>query len=101
MLGAMGATPQTLRRVFLWLGGLLVVLGGGSGLLLGLGGALVLDRFRLLKLSGAFFIDYVPFRVTAGDLLAVLAAVTALTLLCAGWAARRAAALEPVEALRR
>ncbi len=101
MLGAMGATPRDLRRVFLWLGGLLVALGGGSGLLLGMGGSWLLDRFRLLRLGEAFFIDYVPFRVDAGDLALVIGAVAALTLACAGVAARRASALRPVEALRR
>lgn len=101
MLGAMGATPRTLRRVFLWLGGLLVAIGGGCGVALGTAGAWLLDRWRVLRLGEAFFIDYVPFTLRPADLAAVVAAVTLLTLLCAGWAARRAAALSPVEALRR
>ena len=101
MLGAMGATPRELRRVFLWLGGLLVALGGGAGLALGVGGAWLLDRTRLLRLGEAFFIDYVPFRVQLPDLLMVLGAVALLTLMCAGVAARRATVLNPVEALRR
>lgn len=101
MLGAMGATPGALRRVFLWLGGLLVALGGGAGLALGVGGSWLLDRTRLLRLGEAFFIDYVPFRVQAADLLLVLAAVAGLTVLCTWVAARRATVLSPVEALRR
>ena len=101
MLGAMGATPRDLRRVFLWLGGLLVALGGGLGLAVGVGGAWLLDRTRLVRLGEAFFIDYVPFRVDPLDLLLVLAAVAGLTFLCAAVAARQATALSPVEALRR
>ena len=101
ILGAMGAPPRLLRRIFLWLGGLLVMLGGGAGLAIGVGGSWLLDRTRLLRLGEAFFIDYVPFRVHAVDLLLVLAAVAGLTLLCAGLAARRATVLTPVEALRR
>jgi lipoprotein-releasing system permease protein len=101
MLGAMGATPRALRRVFLWLGGLLVALGGGAGLAIGIGGSWLLDRSRLLRLGEAFFIDYVPFRVQIADLTVVSAVVAALTFLCAGYAARRAAALSPIEALRR
>lgn len=101
MLGAMGATPRELQRVFLWLGGLLVALGGGAGLALGVGGSWLLDRSRVLRLGEAFFIDYVPFRVELPDLLLVLAAVVLLTFLCAGVAARRATGLSPVEALRR
>ncbi|MFQ5351260.1 MAG: ABC transporter permease, partial [Thermoanaerobaculia bacterium] len=101
MLGAMGATPRELRRVFLWLGGMLVTLGGGAGLALGVSGSWLLDRTRLVRLGEAFFIDYVPFRVQAPDVLLVLAAVAALTFLCAAIAARQATAMSPVEALRR
>jgi lipoprotein-releasing system permease protein len=101
MLGAMGATPKEVRRVFLWLGGLLVALGGGIGIAVGVAGSWLLDRTRLVRLGEAFFIDYVPFRVELPDLLLVLAAVAVLTFLCAGVAAKRAAALRPVEALRR
>ena len=101
MLGAMGATPSDLRRVFLWLGGLLVALGGGAGLAVGVAGSWLLDRTRLVRLGEAFFIDYVPFRIEAADLALVLLAVALLTLLCAGVAARRATLLSPVEALRR
>ena len=101
MLSAMGATPGELRRVFLWLGGLLVALGGGAGLALGVGASWMLDRSRVLRLGEAFFIDYVPFRVELSDLMLVLAAVALLTFLCAGVAAKRASGLSPVEALRR
>ena len=101
MLGAMGATPRELRRVFLWLGGMLTALGGGLGLAVGVAGAWLLDKTRLLRLGEAFFIDYVPFRVVPADLALVLAAVAALTFVCAGFAARQATALTPVEALRR
>ncbi len=101
MLGAMGATPRELRRVFLWLGALLTALGGGLGLAVGVAGSWLLDETRLLRLGEAFFIDYVPFRVEAPDLLLVLAAVAGLTFLCAAVAARQATALSPIEALRR
>jgi lipoprotein-releasing system permease protein len=101
MLGAMGATPRELRRVFLWLGALLTALGGGLGLVVGVAGSWLLDETRLLRLGEAFFIDYVPFRVEAPDLLLVLAAVAGLTFLCAAVAARQATALSPIEALRR
>ncbi len=101
MLGAMGATPRELRRVFLWLGALLTALGGGLGLVVGVAGSWLLDRTRLLQLGEAFFIDYVPFRVQLPDLLLVLVAVAGLTFLCAGVAARQATVLSPVEALRR
>lgn len=102
MLGAMGARPQTLQRIFVWLGGLLVCAGAGAGLTAGIGGAWVLDRYRLLSLPDqVYFLDHVPFLVRAPDVAIVVGATVILTFWCARYAARRAATLRPVEALRR
>lgn len=102
MLGAMGASPQVLRRSFLLLGALLAGLGaiGGGGL--GVGAAVVLDRYRLLRLpERVYFLDYVPFVVQPVDLAMVLGLTLALALGCSFYAAKRAAELDPVEAIHR
>lgn len=102
MLGAMGASAADLRRTFLWLGMLLGGAGGALGAALGLAASFVLDRYRLIALpERVYFLDYVPFRVLPLDLATVLGLTLILTLGCAAWAAGRAAALRPVEALRR
>lgn len=102
MLGAMGASPAMLRRSFLLLGALLAGLGATVGGALGVGGALVLDRYRLLRLpERVYFLDYVPFVVQLWDLAAVVLLTLVLALACSYYAAQRAAALDPVEALRR
>ena len=102
MLGAMGAAPSELRRIFLWLGGLLVGLGALIGLILGVGGAWLLDRYELLSLpSQVYFLDHVPFLVRAQDVLAIVGTTVVLTFACSFFAAHRAASLWPVEALRR
>ncbi|MGE5233449.1 MAG: ABC transporter permease [Acidobacteriota bacterium] len=102
MLGAMGASAADLRRTFLWLGMLLGGAGGALGAALGLAAAFVLDRYRLIALpERVYFLDYVPFRVLPLDLATVLGLTLILTLGCAAGAAARAAALRPVEALRR
>ncbi len=101
MLQAMGARPRELRRAFLVLGALLGALGLGLGGVLGVGGAWLLDRYRLLSPPGdIYFLDHIPFRVEAPDLLATFAATVALIATSTLYAARRAAALRPVEALR-
>ena len=102
MLGAMGAPAPDLARAFLLLGGLVAGIGMLLGATLGVGGAWVMDSYRLLRVPGqVYFLDYVPFLVKGGDLALVLATTLALALVSAFWAAQRAAALDPVEALRR
>lgn len=102
VLLTLGATPRVLRRAFLWLGALLAVLGTTLGSLLGVGAAVVLDRFRVLKIPGdVFFVDYIPFLVRPRDLSAILAVTMVLALASTLYAAGRAAALDPVEAMRR
>ncbi len=101
MLQAMGATPQELGRAFAWLGGLLGVLGLSLGSALGVGGAWLLDHYRLLRPPGdVYFIDHIPFRVEPVDLLTVLVLTLGLTLLSTLLAARRASGLGVVDAWR-
>lgn len=101
ILGAMGATPSALRNAFLYLGGLLAGLGVALGAAFGLLGAWVLDRYHLVALPRrVYFLDHVPFVVRPGDLAAVLGLTIVLALACSAYAAQRAAALSPVEALR-
>ena len=102
ILGTMGATPGALRRAFLILGGLVAGSGMLIGTVLGVGGALVLDRYRLIEVPGrVYFLDYVPFLVKPLDLVLVLALTLLLALASALYAARRASSLDPVEAMRR
>ncbi|HEX4965154.1 MAG TPA: FtsX-like permease family protein [Thermoanaerobaculia bacterium] len=102
MLGTLGATPAALRQAFVLLGGLVAGLGLLVGTILGVGGSWVLDHYRLVPVPGrVYFLDYVPFRVEAPDLIVVLLLTLGLALASSLYAAQRAAALDPVEALRR
>lgn len=102
MLGAMGAGPSALRQAFILLGGLVSGSGLLAGVVLGVGGAWILDRYRLVPVPGrVYFLDYVPFRVEAQDLLFVVLVTGALALSASAYAAQKAAALDPVEALQR
>jgi lipoprotein-releasing system permease protein len=100
MLGAMGATPAALARAFLLLGAMLAGIGLAAGIALGAGGAAVLDRYELIALPGQVYIfDHVPFVVRGGDVAAVAGLTLALALGFSLYAARRAAAIDPVAAL--
>jgi lipoprotein-releasing system permease protein len=102
MLATLGATPAALRQAFVLLGGLVTGLGIVLGAILGVGGAAVLDRYRLVPVPGrVYFLDYVPFLVKPLDLALVLLLTLGLALASALYAAQRAATLDPIEALRR
>ena len=102
MLATMGATPAALRQAFVLLGGLVAGSGIALGTVIGVGGAVVLDRYHLLPVPGrVYFLDYVPFLVKPLDLALVLVLTLALALASALYAAQRAATLDPIDALRR
>ncbi len=101
-LFAMGATEQSVRRVFFWIGGILATAGASIGALVGLSAAFVLHHFELLRLpEQVYFLDFVPFVVRGADLVAVLSSCLGLALACSYLAARRVSSLKPSEALRR
>ncbi|HEX5761024.1 MAG TPA: FtsX-like permease family protein [Thermoanaerobaculia bacterium] len=102
MLGAMGATAGEVGGAFLLLGALVGGLGTAAGAVLGVAGAWVLDRYELLPVPGrVYFLDYVPFLVRWQDLVVVLALTLFLALVSSYYTARRAAAMDPIEAMRR
>jgi lipoprotein-releasing system permease protein len=102
MLATMGATPAALRQAFVLLGGLVAGSGIALGTVIGVGAAMVLDRYHLLPVPGrVYFLDYVPFLVKPLDLALVLVLTLALALASALYAAQRAATLDPIDALRR
>lgn len=102
VLLTLGTTPRTLRRAFLCLGALLALLGTALGSALGVGLAVAFDRLRVLRLPGeVFFVDYIPFQVRPRDLAVILAVTLGLSAAASLYAAARAAALDPVEAMKR
>jgi lipoprotein-releasing system permease protein len=102
MLGTLGATPAALRWAFVLLGGLVSGFGMTIGTVLGVGFAWLAEHYRWFPVPGrVYFLDYVPFLVQPRDLLLVLLLTMGLALASSFYAAQRAAALDPVEALRR
>jgi lipoprotein-releasing system permease protein len=104
VLAAIGLSPRALARVFLLYGGAL----GAAGTALGLGLAWVISwsftRFEVLsfgpEIAEVYFLDSVPLRLAAGDALAIGAFSLAVTAAACWLPARRAARLDPAEALR-
>ncbi|MEO1085538.1 MAG: lipoprotein-releasing system transmembrane subunit LolC, partial [Acidobacteriota bacterium] len=96
-----GATSRDISTAFLTLGAALALGGLAVGGASGVGLALLLDHFGLISPPGEiYYIDHVPFRLLGRDLLAVVGATLVFTLACTVYGARRAAALQPIEALK-
>ena len=99
---ALGATPRQIQRLFELQGLRIGAVGTAWGLGVSVPFCLVADHYRLIKLPAAVydFITFLPFRLHPSDLVLV-----ALFPLVVAWAAsrypaRRAASVDPVDALR-
>jgi lipoprotein-releasing system permease protein len=82
-LMSLGASPSTVRMVFLYEGLLIVLVGTLGGLLLGLGICYAQIRFEFVQLAGTV-VDAYPVKVLASDLVLVFATVVAIGML-ASW----------------
>ncbi|BDU78221.1 ABC transporter permease [Mesoterricola sediminis] len=102
VLLALGATPAQVQRLFELQG----VRIGAVGTLWGLGTSvplcLLADHYRLIKLPSAVydFITYVPLRLSVTDILVVAAFPLLVAWAASRYPARRAASVDPVDALR-
>jgi lipoprotein-releasing system permease protein len=101
VLVSMGAKKRQVRRIFIYQGLLIGVIGTAIGLVLGYGVSLIAGHYRLLSLSAEVYsIDYVPFapRVVDGLLVALIAiGISFVATLYPSWSA---ASVLPAEALR-
>jgi lipoprotein-releasing system permease protein len=101
VLVSMGAKKRQVRRIFMYQGLLIGLIGTVIGLVLGYGLSFVAGHYRLLSLSAEVYsIDYVPFapRVLDGALVAFVAiAISFIATLYPSWSA---ASVLPAEALR-
>jgi lipoprotein-releasing system permease protein len=102
VLLSMGATPAQIQRTFELQGIRIAAVGTLWGIGIGVPFCLLADHYKFVKLPPAAydFITYLPFRLEFLDVVAV----TIFPLLVAWWAsrypARRAASVDPVDALR-
>lgn len=101
VLMSMGAKRQQVRRIFIFQGLLIGVIGTIAGLIVGYGLALAGAKYHLISLSAEVYsIDYVPFapRALDGLLVAVVALlISFVATLYPSWSAAR---VLPAEALR-
>ncbi|MCO4101694.1 MAG: ABC transporter permease [Gemmatimonas sp.] len=101
ILRAMGMPAASIRRIFLYQGVVIGAVGTGGGLVLGLGVAMLLEKYRLIALDpSVYFIDHLPVFIQPLDVLMIIAASVAIAALATLYPANQAARLYPVEAIR-
>jgi lipoprotein-releasing system permease protein len=101
VLVSMGAKPSQVRRIFMFQGVLIGVVGTVFGLILGYTASLLAGHYKIISLSAEVYsIDYVPFapRLTDGLLIASVAIL--ISFIATLYPAHAAARVLPAEALR-
>jgi lipoprotein-releasing system permease protein len=101
ILRTMGARAGTIRRIFMYQGLAIGLLGTVSGTVLGVVVSVVLDRYRVIRMpSDVYQIAYLPFRVQPLDVFIVVAAALVICLCATLYPSRQAGRIDPAEALR-
>ncbi len=101
ILRAMGLSTNAIRRIFIFQGAAIGVVGTGLGLFLGLLVARTVDKSELIRLDpSVYFIDRLPILVDPFDVGTIVLASVAVAVLATLHPARRAARLDPVDAIR-
>ncbi|HEY0713001.1 MAG TPA: FtsX-like permease family protein [Polyangia bacterium] len=73
LLGALGARPTALLRIFVAAGGIAGLLGTGAGMAAGLGFCALVRAFRFRLEAAVYMITELPIELAPGDLLIVVA----------------------------
>ena len=101
ILQSMGATRESIRKIFLFKGCVIGVVGTTLGVLLGLAVCLLIQKYRFIELpKDVFLISTVPVRIYLSNYLLVAFASLLVCLLASIYPARQAAKLDPVEIIR-
>ena len=101
VLMSMGATQSQIRKLFVFQGLVIGVMGSMLGLILGYATCWVCDKYELIRLeTDVYSISHVPFKTNPLDGLWVALAAIAISLLATIYPSKKAATLDPVEALR-
>jgi lipoprotein-releasing system permease protein len=101
ILRTMGAHARTIRRIFIYQGLAIGLIGTFGGAFLGVLVSVVLDRYRVISMPpDVYQIPYVPFHVEPFDVVIVVVAALAICLTATLYPSRQAGRIDPAEALR-
>jgi lipoprotein-releasing system permease protein len=101
VLVSMGARRKQVRRIFIWQGLLIGIIGTALGLVIGYTVAILAGRYHWISLSAEVYaMDYVPFVPRAIDAALVAVVSLAISFIATVYPSQSAARVLPAEALR-
>ena len=101
VLKSLGATSQSIGRIFIYKGIIIGVIGTLLGTVLGYLGCWVLANYEIIELpKDVFYVKTLPVKIYWENFLMVAAASMGICLLATIYPARQAATLAPVEVIR-
>lgn len=101
ILMSMGATKAMIRNIFMLQGTIIGFIGTALGTTSGIIISLVLQRTELIKLPpGVYTINYLPVLLQSSDIILVAISAMFICFFATIYPARKAASLEPADALR-
>jgi lipoprotein-releasing system permease protein len=102
ILKAMGATDYSIRKIFVFTGMVIGLIGTGLGLCLGLLLSTFLKHYDITHLTGGIYyqINTVPVKIEVLDIVSIITAALVICFLAALYPARQASRVNPVDSIR-
>jgi len=102
ILKAMGATEKSIRKIFVFNGMVIGLIGTGLGVILGLLLCTGLKHYDIYELTGDiyYFTTTLPVKLEIVNVIAIISAALFICFLATLYPARQAAKLNPVDAIR-
>jgi len=101
ILKTMGANARSVMVIFIAQGLIIGVIGTTVGAAAGYALSTIADRYKLIHVAvDVYQVSHLPFKILAGDFTIVVAAAILICLVATIYPSRRAARLDPAQALR-
>ncbi len=101
ILKTMGSSAASIRRIFMFQGLVIGLIGTVGGALLGCLTIYLADRYKLVRVPlDVYQISYVPFQLEPLDFVVVITSAIVICFLATIYPSRQAAKLDPAQALR-